>query len=166
MTKLPPPPPEPAVVTSALNLAPAFRRKLANVLVTVASLGWRPVLVETLRSNERAVWLYGFGRTWDDGRGIVTNAPNALKTWHHFALAADIGERRFPDGNAPDRFYLDLGHAAKAEGLTWGGDWHMRDNDHVQWFCDGMHVTPSDHAAELLEAGGVAAVWKALHADA
>lgn len=164
MTRLPPPPPEPPPITTAVNLAPAFRRKLANVMLSLANLGWRPYLVETLRTTERAAWLYGMGRTWDDGRGIVTNAPNALKTWHHFALAADISERSHSPEHVPQAFHVDLGRIARGEGLTWGGDWSTRDYPHVQFHRDGMHVSPSDHAAALLARGGVEAVWAELHA--
>lgn len=165
MTRLPPPPPEPPAISDTTGLAPQFRAKLLNVLLAVADKGYRPVLRETLRTTERAAWLYGFGREYDDGRGIVTNAPNALKTWHHYALAADVGDRRYESGNEPACFWDALRDAAHAEGLTWGGDWQMRDLPHVQWYCDGMHVSPSDHAAAVLASDGVEAVWRELHAS-
>lgn len=164
MTRLPPPPPEPAVVTSALQLAPKFRTTLADVMITLATMGWHPTIRETLRSTERAAWLYGFGREYDDGRGIVTDAHNALKTWHHYGLAADLGDRRFESGSEPERFFVDLGTITRGKGLTWGGDFpSFLDKPHVQ-FGPPMRLSPSDEAATLLASGGVEAVWRAVGA--
>ncbi len=162
--KLPPAPHEPSVISSTDGLAPKFRAAIASVLFDLDALGWRPVLRETVRSTERAAWLYGFGRAYDDGRGIVTNAPNALKTWHHYGLAVDIGDKRYPSGSELAQFFRDLGDVCLRRGLTWGGQWKMQDKPHVQWYCNGMHVSPSDHAAALLASGGVQAVWRELHA--
>lgn len=173
MTHLPKPPTEIAAVHSTEGLAPKFRDALAAMLLDLTEHGWMPILRETLRSNERAAFLYGFGREYDDGRGVVTNAETALRTWHHFGLAADVGDRRYDSGCEPGKFYADLEACALKHGLTSGADWNRNaihdekfcDKPHVQWFCDGMHVSPSDHAAELLASGGVQAVWQALHAQ-
>ena len=158
-------PPEPPVCRDVNGLAPKFRENLNRVLLLLGQEGWHPVLLETTRSDDRQAWLYGFGRDYDDGRGIVTHAASALKSWHGFALAADVGCAGHEDGSAPAAFYTALGKHAADCGLTWGGSWHMQDKPHVQWYCDGMHVTPSDHAADLLQSEGVEAVWKELHAD-
>lgn len=164
MTKLPPPPPEPVVITDTTHLAPAFQVKVGRILMALDAAGWHPVVRESLRSTERAAWLYGFGRDYDDGRGIVTNAQTADKTWHHYGLAVDLGDKRYEGGSEPQQFFRDLGDACLREGLTWGGQWKMRDLPHVQWYCNGMHVSPSDHAAALLASDGVDAVWRELHA--
>lgn len=173
--KLPPPPAERgnlAVVSSTALLAPKFRSALADVCMDLAGAGFRPILRETFRTDERAAYLYGFGRDYDDGRGIVTQATNGLKTWHRFGLAADVGDRRYEPGQELPEFWTALERAAIRHALTSGADWnrngvhdeHFCDRPHVQWWCEGMHVTPSDHAAELLASGGVEAVWQALHA--
>jgi hypothetical protein len=164
MTRLPLPPAEVPATTSADGLAPKFARALVDVCLALAHLGWQPVLRETLRTNVRAVFLYGFGRDYDDGRGIVTNATDALGTWHHFGLAADVGDRRYDSGQEPAAFWRDLERCAVQHGLTSGADWKFCDRPHVQWHCDGMHVSPSPHAAELLASGGIEAVWRELHA--
>lgn len=165
MTKLPLPPAEVSAIHSTDGLAPKFRDALAEVLLDVAAYGWMPILRETLRTDERAAFLYGFGRDYDDGRGIVTYATNGLKTWHHYGLAADVGDRRYEPGNEPAKFWADLEKCIVAHGLTAGADWKMQDRPHAQWHCPGMNDAPSDHAAELLASGGVQAVWQALHAD-
>ncbi len=163
MSPLPLPPAEVPADHTVSGLAPKFLEKIQSLLADLVGKGWRPMLRETTRSDERAAYLYGFGRDYDDGRGVVTNAPTALKTWHHFGLAVDIVDRRFGD-DCPTEFWRDLGACAEAHGLTWGGTWHMQDKPHVQWNCEGMHVTPSDHAAALLASDGVEAVWSEVHA--
>jgi len=50
-------------------LAPAFRRKIDAVLEAVPYA----TVAETLRTDARQQFLYGFGRDYDDGRGIVTH---------------------------------------------------------------------------------------------
>lgn len=158
-------PPEPPIIKSLDGLAPGFRRKLAVVLARMEHDGYSPAVNETLRTNERQRWLYGMGRDYDDGRGIVTNAPDATSSWHNFGLAADICDGAHDWDSTPDDFWDALGQHARAEGLTWGGLWHHPDRPHVQWSCPGMYVTPSPHAADLQDRGGNALVWHALQAD-
>jgi hypothetical protein len=173
MTKLPHPPKEVPASRDLECLAPAFRRALTRVIDRLHAQGWEVVVLETDRSNERASFLFGFGRDYDDGRGVVTNAQTAYKTWHFFRLAADLGIKGHEDGTAPLEFYADLEKIAFEEGLTPGADWnrngvhdeHFCDRPHVQWYCPGMHVTPSDNAKALFQKGGYAAVWHAVSAD-
>lgn len=175
MTKLPLSPPEIgelAPCRSFDGLAPRFRSKIDMVLADMVACGWQPTVRESTRSEARAKHLYNFGRVYDDGRGIVTNAPNALKTWHRYGLAVDIGDRRYDDEHTPAQFWKDLERIVMAHGLTSGADWNRNgihdeklcDGPHVQWFVEGMHVTPSDHAAELLSSSGVEAVWAEVRA--
>jgi hypothetical protein len=161
--KLPLPPREIPACSVVDGLAPKFLDKLQAVCTALVDAGWQPILRETTRSDERAAFLYGFGREYDDGRGVVTNAPNGLKTWHRFGLAADLGDRRYEPGSEPEGFWNALGAAASTHGLTWGGSWHFADKPHVQ-FGPPMRVSPSDDAARLLAEGGVEAVWRAVGA--
>lgn len=169
-------PPEPASINSLDVLAPKFRAKVDQVLDGLRARGWAGACAkETQRTNERAVWLYGFGRDYDDDRGIVTNVPNAFSGWHFFCLATDFGLKG-RDG-APQKFYQDVFELCEAEGLTSGQDWnhndipdtqepgkHFCDNPHAQWWIEGMHVSPTPHAKELYDQGGLQAVWQALGA--
>jgi len=139
-------------------LAPAFRRKIEAVLEAVPYA----MVAETLRSDARQRFLFGFGRDYDDGRGIVTHSETALDTWHHYGLAADI-IHRVKGWEAPMQWWQQLGAAAKAQGLVWGGDWTFRDYPHLQWGAP-MRRSPSPSAATLLAGGGVQAVWKAVKA--
>jgi hypothetical protein len=41
--------------------------------------------------------------------------------------------------------------------LAWGGDWTHPDTPHFQW--GACKPSPSDRARQLLDAGGVRAVW-------
>ncbi len=140
-------------------------------------LGHDPIVFEGFRSDERAAWLYKSGREFDDGRGIVTKAPTARKSWHRYGLAVDIISKS-KEWDALPRFWRDLRVTITEIGLVSGDDWdrdgipveddpdeHLSDRPHCQWWIPGMHVTPSEHAWELLQTKGIEAVWHELHAD-
>lgn len=159
-------PPVPADMRAAVNaalepLAPAFRRALEAACDQVQrELGVRPRIFETLRTPERQRELYGFGRTWDEvpPRGIVTNSRDALDTWHGYGLAADVIHPTLLWA-APATFWSAIGEAARAHGLTWGGDWaRFPDRPHVQW--GRCRRSPSERARNLRRIGGDAAVWR------
>lgn len=160
-------PAEVPMVRSLDVLAPKFRTAIERVLATVRGLGYDPLVVETLRSHDRQRFLYGFGREYDDGRGVVTYSADADETWHGFGLAVDIVCKRTLWGAEPV-FWDALGRACARERLTWGGDWdgdgnprneRFFDRPHVQW-GPPMRRSPSPRAARLLETGGPPAVWR------
>ena len=155
---LPAPPPEIPVYRSLAGLAPGFADRLQRLLIAMRADGLNPMIAETLRSDDRQRWLYGFGREYDDGRGIVTNSEDADESWHAFGLAADVWEVTHL-WRAPHAFWTALGLHAEAQGLAWGGRWHRADLPHVQ-FGHPMRVSPSPKAARLQAAGGNEAVWK------
>lgn len=164
MTPLPPPPPETgalAVDRDIEKLAPKFRALVITVIGRMESLGHDPVVFEACRSDERAAYLFGFGRDYDDGRGIVTYAPTAAKTWHRYGLAVDIISRA-SEWDAPDVFWNDLRAIAKYVGLVAGADFSHPDRPHVQFTSREMLVTPTDHDWALLQSAGVGAVWTEL----
>lgn len=155
---LPKPPAEVPANTSTDGLAPVFQTKLTRVLASMAAGGHPAKIAETLRSNERAAFLYGFGRVYDDGRGIVTNSKTAENTWHHFGCAADVVHATL-EWDAPESFWDALRDAALAEGLASGDCWHFQDKPHIQLGAP-MRVSPSPEATQLLADGGFEAVWK------
>lgn len=161
--KLPKPPAEVPADTSLDGLAPKFRSKLMLVLNRLSMQGHSPKVAETLRSDARVKFLHGFGREYDDGRGVVTNATDATKTWHHYGLAADVVHAT-KAWDAPEDFWIALRDAAVAEGLTAGFDWKFTDKPHIQW-GKPMRDGPSADAVTLLKAGGLPAVWKAVGAE-
>jgi peptidoglycan LD-endopeptidase CwlK len=163
MTPLPKPPREVAVNRQLDGLAPKFRSALLRVIDRMQRAGFDPMIFETHRTTERQRFLYGFGREYDDGRGIVTNSSTALNTWHGFGLAADIISRSKLWG-ASSEFWRHLGTYARAEGLVWGGDWpSFPDRPHVQWGAP-MRRSPSVNAAVIKAKGGNEAVWKEVRA--
>ncbi len=163
MTNLPAPPPEVPSDADMTKLAPLFGEKVWRVLADMKALGHDPMVSEGFRSDARAAFLYGFGRDYDDGRGIVTHAPNASKTWHRYGLAADIISSS-KQWDAPAAFWSALRSCATQIGLVSGADWHDADLPHVQWNTPGMHVVPSDHAWSLLQSSGLEAVWAEVNA--
>ncbi|MCO4101739.1 MAG: M15 family metallopeptidase [Gemmatimonas sp.] len=171
MTRLPAPPAEVPVQRSLDGLAPQFRAAVERVVARMRNDGHLPTVFETLRTEQRQSFIYGFGREYDDGRGIVTHSESAVDTWHGYGLAVDIicGVRLW--GARPD-FWASLGTACRAEGLVWGADWNNNgrtdderfvDRPHVQW-GNGMRRSPSSRAVKLQADGGNEAVWQAVGA--
>jgi peptidoglycan LD-endopeptidase CwlK len=152
------PPPEIPVDRSLDSLAPQFRAAVEAVL---AELGDAKVS-EGMRTFERQSFLYGFGREYDDGRGIVTNAATNLLSWHGYGLAVDVVHQT-KEWDAGDAWFRLLGDVAKAHGCHWGGDWHHPDKPHIQW--GKCKDSPSDEARSLYEGAGVEAVWDAVGAS-
>lgn len=152
-----PAPPEVPVDRSMGSLAPQFRDAVERVL---AELGDAKI-AEAKRTFERQSYLYGFGRDYDDGRGVVTNASSNLTSWHGYGLAVDIVHAT-RGWDVPDSWWRLLGDVAKAHGCDWGGDWHHPDRPHIQW--GRCKDSPSDEARRLYADGGVQAVWDAVGA--
>lgn len=145
-------------------LAPEFLARLARVFEEMVRAGHDPFVFESLRSHERQEYLFGFGRSYDDGRGIVTNSGSGFETWHFYGLAVDIVSSQNL-WNAPVAFWRDLGAAVRRYGLAWGGDWpNFPDKPHVQ-FGPPMPQSPTASTVDLFRAGGNAAVWKHLGVD-
>ena len=170
-TKLPLPPTEVPACDDLDQLAPKFRSAVNGIIGRLEAQGFAAKVAETVRTPERQKFLYGFGRDYDDDRGVVTQSESALTSWHGFGLAVDIIHASLGWG-APVTFWQALARAALAEGMTSGSDWNRNsindekfcDRPHVQWYCAGMHVSPSDHARQLLAQGGVEAVWREVEA--
>jgi hypothetical protein len=169
---IPRPPAEIPACTNTLTLAPRFREAVFRALQRMRQLGHDPVIAETLRTNERQQYLFGFGRDYDDGRGVVTHSRNADETWHAFGLAVDVISQSRGWG-APEEFWRDLEAGAKAQGLVSGRDWdgdaatkeEFIDSPHIQW-GKPMRRSPSPRAARLFAQGGYQAVWREVGAAA
>lgn len=147
---------------------PEFRAAVERVLAKMRSAGLAPLVYETTRTDARQLFLYGFGRDYDDGRGIVTRSRTAEDTYHGYGLAVDIVcAKKMWD--APGYFWETLGKFAREEGLLWGDDWdndgipverdsneHLSDKPHVQY----PHLrSPSETAKQLRAAGKLSEVW-------
>ena len=150
-------PPEVPVQRDLALLAPLFRKAVERTLAKLAG-GRMEWPFETLRTEDRQQYLYGFGRDYDDGRGIVTNAELADTSWHAYGLAVDIVEKDNTPWLAPTSFWDNLGRAAEAEGLVWGGHWKHRDIPHIQW--GRCPVSPRFTDRALMQTDGREAVQK------
>lgn len=150
-------------------LAPKFREVLVDAVRFLNLSGYDCIIYETGRCRELAQLYHALGRS---------HAVDELHTWHGLLLASDIishgrGWKVWPEwsvargeyvGGDAD-WYEPVVATFKAHGLHWGGDWvSIKDCPHVQWHCDGMHESPSDHARELFASGGYEAVWRAVGA--
>jgi len=164
---LPAAPVEVAVDRTLHALAPRFRERVEAVVADLEAWGFDPWIFETTRSNERQQFLHGFGRRYDDGRGIVTYSETNSDTWHGYGLAVDIISR-VHHWKANKWFWDTLGLSARRHGLVWGADWNsngrsdderFQDRPHIQWGRP-MRRSPSSTAARLLREGGMARVWR------
>lgn len=153
-------PPEPPRQTALSACAPKFADAVAAVLADLQAAGFAPQVYEAMRTNERQAWLYGFGRNYDDGRGIVTHAETTANGWHGYGLAADVISAA--KGWDDPAFFDALQTAALAHALTSGSLWRMQDRPHVQWGT--CRTTPSDESARLIASGGLPALWQAVGA--
>lgn len=154
-------PPEPPRQHDHHACAPQFASAIDRVISRLTASGFDPVVYEAIRTEARQTWLYGFGRDYDDGRGIVTHAATARNGWHLFGLATDIISRAHGWDNPA--FFDALRAAYIAEGLTAGASWQMADRPHGQW--GHCRTTPSDESSTLYDNGGMAAVWAAVGAN-
>lgn len=111
--------PTPARVCRDMDLlVPAFRSRVESVLADMRAQGFDPLVWETWRSRERAALL--------SARGV-----GVVQSMHCYGCAVDIISESKRWG-APRKFWLALGAAAKAHGLTWGGTWRRHDLPHLQ----------------------------------
>lgn len=167
---LPKPPAEVPVRKDLELLAPKFKRKVLQLLIAMTERGFDPVVAETMRDEARQRFLYGFGREYDDGRGVVTKAATADTTWHGFGLAVDIISRSKAWG-APEAFWSALMEECNRLGLCHGNDWDgdgvpvekdpdesFGDRPHVQW--KPMKRYPSPLAAKVRDEQGLEALWR------
>ena len=158
------PSPEPPAIASLDGLAPRFRASVEQVLTRMQALGFPTRVRESLRTDKRQRWLYGFGRYYDDGRGIVTDAATAHVSWHFYGLAVDFENTQ----TLTDQGELDYRNALVGSVDTMGlrsgsGFARLNDWDHAQ-FGLHMRVSPSPLAYALYVTGGNQAVWKAVGA--
>lgn len=151
-------PPEVPVTGDVTLLAPKMQVAVAAILAGMQKAGFNAKAFETMRSAERQSFLFGFGRTYDDGRGTVTKVSDVRKGWHAHSLAVDIVENDKSPWDAPQAFWQALGKLAEANGLTWGGRWKFLDLPHCQWA--GCPTSPSALDIALLAESGPLAVAK------
>lgn len=155
---LPKPPAEVPVISRLTVLAPKMQVAVLAIIKEMADAGHNAKVFETLRTPERQAFLYGFGRVYDDGRGIVTKVQDSRKGWHHYGLAVDIVQNDNSPWDAPQAFWQTLGKCAEKHGLTWGGRWKFLDLPHSQWA--GCPTSPTALDAALMADDGMEAVWR------
>ena len=145
------------------KLAPGFNARVTLVLADLIAGGFDPIVVEAFRTDERQRFLYGFGRVYDDGRGIVTMAKDASKSMHGYGLAVDIVSKSLGWGATP-KFWEALASAAERHGCAAGLRWKMKDSPHIQWAS--MPVGPTAYMVAERAAGRTKALWEKFGAEA
>lgn len=147
---------------TSVGSAPRFAAAVDEMMRILAG-GLPETPFEWLRTEARQMYLYGFGREYDDGRGKVTGAKSALYSHHGFGCGVDVVEKDSTPWSAPQSFWNEIGDAAEATGLLkWGGRWHRPDLPHVYWhgMPDDMYGVEGQALRALFVAQGIEAVWE------
>lgn len=131
-------------------LASRFKRLLSDV----RAKGYPLLVWEVYRSEQHQQELYCQGRSsvYLRKMGVPANLIAQARLMGYNPDKPRITKRRLagmhsqgramdcvwlikgqPSWNAPDEWWQCYGDVAKRLGLTWGGDWKMRDMAHVQW---------------------------------
>lgn len=116
------------------------RTKFRALVLVVAMIGMGRVRVICgRRSPEEQMRLWGYGRTKKDCRKARIPESYARPdrdkvSWidplmgkHVAGMAMDLELSAYGEAN-----YALLGHAARSVGVTWGGDWMVRDCGHFE----------------------------------
>lgn len=116
---------------------------------------------ETFRTDRRQKHIYGFGREYDDGRGIVTKSYDASWSWHGYGLAIDCIHPKLKWA-APKRWWTILAEDYAHVGLYPGAAFKtIPDSPHAQWYLKGkvpLSPTAQDRADQ--RAKRIEDVWK------
>lgn len=147
---------------TSVGSAPRFVKAVEEMLESLRG-GLPEHPFEWLRTEARQIYLYNFGRLYDDGRGIVTSAKTALYSHHGLGGGLDVVEKDKTPWNAPPSFWNDIGDAAEATGLLkWGGRWHKVDLPHVYFHTlpASLYTPEGDAIRALYHAEGIEAVWR------
>jgi hypothetical protein len=141
---LPKPPKEVPQNKNIDACTPRFAAKLRLLLAEMKTRGSNAIIGETFRTKERQKFLAGFGRIYDDGRGVVTKAQTPEGSWHAYGCAADIWDGNNPnkpwEPANPTKFYADLVASCKKVGIRCGYDWDGDGDLQDQTFQDKPHV--------------------------
>lgn len=123
-----------------------FFDRVAAMLHKLEQRGIVYFAVSGFRSYPEQQALYEQGRTQP---GPVVTQARAGESPHCFGLAVDFVRDGYLEraGLQPDyrpESYVDLGAAAAAEGLVWGGTWRFPDRPHVQWpsYVSALELAP------------------------
>lgn len=142
-------------------LAPKFRAAVAAAIQDCQAAGLDAYVYEGYRSLELQTIYYARGRTVIPPVKTVTNAKSNLYSWHGYGLAVDVIS--WSHGwSQPESWFQKVAAIFKKHNCKWGGDWKMKDLPHFQW--GPCKPSPSDKARQLIQQGGVEAVWKAVGA--
>ena len=137
---------EPPREANPANLVAEFRTKLQSALDALSAGGTPFKFHEGFRTVDRQQWLYGSGRptakygrpgpvvSYKDGVNKLSNhqgdgTPGSGRAADCYPLNTD-GKVYIP--KASDPVWTAYANAVKAQGLTAGNDWAMRDSPHCE----------------------------------
>lgn len=139
-------------------LAPGMIPRVEAFLAECATDGLPVAVNETVRSNPLQVLYYSYGRD-DAGHVIgetITNASDASRSWHGYALALDICHKT-KGYTVPMSWWSRVAAVAQRHGLDWGGHWTHPDYPHFQH--GALPASPTIQDRDDFHRGDLAAVY-------
>lgn len=102
-------------------LLPSFKPRVQGVLEDMRSLGYTPVLRDTVRTEAEAA-------------ANAAKGTGSVNSMHLYGCAADIicNDHGWACAAAKCKFYVKLGYAVEAHGMYWGGRFKKVDQPHMQ----------------------------------
>ena len=151
----------PVVSRDESIMNPIFVDRLNKGLLECNNAGYDAFLYEGVRNNDTQSAYYALGRTVIPPMETVTNASDAMHSWHFYGLAGDIISKS-KEWDVSFQWMQDVADILKGHGLDWGGLWIHPDYPHYQF--GGMKKSPSDEARATYATEGLQGVWKAVGA--
>lgn len=117
-----PPAPDRRDAAMLAELDEVFGPKVEKVVAALRAKGWKARIGEGKRTIAQ------------QKKKVDDKVSQTMRSLHLCGKAVDIIDSRYAwDIGTDHAFWTDLGEAARAEGLSWGGDWEkFKDVAHVE----------------------------------
>src|SRR3990167_3298215 len=148
------------------GLHPKLAEAVSKVLAEAKARGLSVGLHSGLRTWEQQNRLYELGRsvknpdgaTEANPRGNTVTKTVAGFSWHNYGMAVDIvfkDEKGVWTWEKTPEQWADIGKIGEMFGLTWGGNWKMKDYPHLEIPCK-LNVFA---ARKIAMTGAIDDVW-------
>lgn len=134
-----------AIISDPAELLPHVRKKLEEWISKLKDAGVEVRVVETYRTPERQQQLFD--------RGATKAKP--WRSWHQLRRAWDAypvvnGKTIISVSEETIPLFTKMGEAAKELGITWGGNWKIKDYGHFE-VRDGLTLAQAVELHKTME---------------
>lgn len=110
------------------DLAPEFKPLAFELIARCAEAGIPVMIIYTLRTEAEQKDLIRAGRSWTNNSRHLVGRAIDICPYEEYQL---VGPDKL-QWNSSDPVWQRIGNIGKALGLTWGGDWTVRDLGHFE----------------------------------